>query len=469
MLGGLLTVAVVAVALAGSVATGGPGPQLGPWDALATTGATDATGEVALGDAGRATEPPDATTRAPTDATTNGPADGTPLGPTTAPPLTCAPEGCAVWSATVAGGERRPTATAEDLLVVLEPTELRAVDVATGVDRWRRPAADLLGGDTTALLRADADGVVTATSARVTLLDLDGQVRWQETSSGWNVWRVELLPDHVVLLGSTPRGGSPFDRVVVLDRADGRELWTREMAALHLSDPDAGLVVDAGEGRISAHDPTDGELRWGLDRASPGTVTRMGAWLAAADDLGVHVLDPATGEVVTWLEGQVRDHLEVSGGTVLLQRVPDPRLARRVGVPATRLVGLDGRGRVRWQRSVETRETGRCCTRLLPTGPDTAALVSYDLTVRFDPRSGHDRRMPDADDGRTLRLGDDEVVVLDDGTVVFGDPDGLRLVPPGPDQPVVEVAGTDLEVLHADPPVVARGGDLVGLRVPGQG
>ncbi|GIF51328.1 outer membrane protein assembly factor BamB [Asanoa ferruginea] len=203
----------------------------------------------------------------------------------------------------------------QGLLLLTEPQpggRLQALD-ADGRPQWQQPLDDGPGRD----VAADDDLVVAGTAAALHCFDTrTGWPRWRfahDEAPGTAWVRPLLLPDLVV--GAAYRlsgrvGGGHTSLVVGLDRADGRELWrsrTEEHGTRLAGDADLVLVATT-EGRLAAHDPATGALRW--ERRFPPGPTMAGAELSVPVLTGdrvwvgcgnghVYGLDRATGEQVS--------------------------------------------------------------------------------------------------------------------------------------------------------------------------
>ncbi|WP_420457405.1 PQQ-binding-like beta-propeller repeat protein [Rubrivirga sp.] len=198
------------------------------------------------------------------------------------------------------------------------------LDVATGDERWERPATD------NAQIHAapqplGADVVVADDAGRVVRLDAaTGAERWA-VGVGGPVYAAPAVAGDAVYV-STTRGG-----VTRLDAATGAVVWqTQDDDPLRVTTvaPGPSLAVGFSDGSVRALDPATGAERWRV--VGDGNVTGEPAWVGdrvvfGTLDKRLVVVDGATGreEWSTELRGRVKSALAVGGG--LLVVLVEPR------------------------------------------------------------------------------------------------------------------------------------------------
>ncbi len=149
-------------------------------------------------------------------------------------------------------------ADAKTLYVASRDKNLYALDLATGRERWRVAAGDImtatpaLHGDD--VIFAAYDGKVQAVSAR------DGKPRWTYDAK-------LAVPGDVVVAGDRVLIGSRSYDLIALDAASGRELWKRYYWFSWIESPPVvrdGVVYTGSSDatNVYAFDLADGAPRW---------------------------------------------------------------------------------------------------------------------------------------------------------------------------------------------------------------
>jgi outer membrane protein assembly factor BamB len=345
--------------------------------------------------------------------------------------LRCEPRGCELWrhstsfDAAVRGD--LGMVAVHGLVVLLEDTNLVALDRQTGEQRWTEPLDDLLpGGATSArsewqLLATLDDAVIVGTPHHVVLVDDGGHRRWvTPVTSGF--WGGEVAEGRILLHGD--RGGS--EALTVLDVGDGSIVWERDGSYLttHVQD---GHVLTSGSRRVEVVSLSDGEIVWTHDFGPDSPIsggTHREVWLAdstvvvAAPESGqltafdmatglvwardydatgwpvladtwvavpqpdspdIVLVDSATGtDLTTFANAIVNEWTAVEDVWVLLLTPrgirPDERDDQHP--LGARLVAIDRDGDMIWETPVETQR--RCCTWLGPAETGIVTVMTDD-------------------------------------------------------------------------------------------
>jgi hypothetical protein len=233
-------------------------------------------------------------------------------------------DGAPAWSAPMAGSllaDHTSTAYAVNPAGV-EP-RTRALDAATGQERWNAPGEQALAA------RADAV-VLLAGGAAPQLVVRDpasGAVRW--TQPVLSAATTAGLAGNVVVAVSQIAGGdgATVPSVAVRDLGSGTGLWAEDLTgALATFVVDDALLVFNGDGTTTARAAANGRTRWSLPgtplaRVGGGGVTGDGhVFLGpAGDNPNVRVVEVATG-TVRWTAGGSELHQQAlgAGGGLLL-------------------------------------------------------------------------------------------------------------------------------------------------------
>jgi outer membrane protein assembly factor BamB len=182
-----------------------------------------------------------------------------------------------------------------------------AVDLATGVVRWRHPGSVMTIAGSSALLAVSGVRTLSTAGRRI-----EGPVESIDPDSGRTLWRVDV-PSTAVLLGVPGSDGSPPRMLLVHDNRTLalHDLTTgAELAAAPLPPADygpdnpsvaGGLIMlrhFAGWGsEISAYDPMTLELRWQRPASGAFDVQPCGGLACLASPAGIEALDPADGSI----------------------------------------------------------------------------------------------------------------------------------------------------------------------------
>jgi hypothetical protein len=337
--------------------------------------------------------------------------------------LRCEPRGCEVWriDARIAGGRSVAGAVGvDDELIALledgaegrgdddpEPARVVGLDPRSGELRWEHlvtdaPATDdasgTHGGDQ--LLVAGRDGLLVVHGARVTALDADGEVVWEQDApapSGGH-WRIDtavLAGDVVLVAGGTgaaaDTGGIDRARFAgALDSASGQPRWTEAVHEVAYLDDEVVVVLDAAR-RPRALEPATGEVRWEATRAladPEGWRYRTGPWLVVQTDTDVHdLIEVATGRHVGTLHGTlVGGPVERDGWLVAILARGDPGsgdLAHDADLLRVLTVGPDASEA--WSVNIgEIRPWWTCCEVAVEEDHVTVASARYERTFALD-------------------------------------------------------------------------------------
>lgn len=240
------------------------------------------------------------------------------------------------------------------------------LDAATGAVTWRFDPP--LGYAPGLYLGDAAEGVAFAGSPAGRLYAIDipgGGLRWsaQTVPHPQTTIFPPVAANEVVAAGYTTFGKQTTGGVVVVDRASGRERWTRQFPR---GSPDAGtgfgggplivqdlVVAASGDGRIYGLDRGTGDVRWVLPpvtRADGRTADRD--WRALAVSGARLIAGSVTGIVTTTDMRTGKEqwrYAHPEGGSIALRIAADDR---SVYVPhlGGLLVALDTRdGHPRWE------------------------------------------------------------------------------------------------------------------------
>lgn len=365
--------------------------------------------------------------------------------------LRCEPRGCELWRRSMPSGSvsmgYMGVIGLDDLVVMLEYTDLVALDRGTGELRWREPLDDLLpdgatiardGANEWQLLTAiDDDAVVVSTPHHVALVGEGGHRRWVMPVTS-QFWAGEVVDGRILLHGDRSgrealtvldaddgsivweREGSFYTtqiqdgyvltsssrRVEVMSLADGQVVWSHEFGpdspffgGTHhetwLAD-NAVMVVAPDTGQLAVFDMATG-LAWTREYDAGGWPVLADTWVAfpQSDSPDVTLVDTATGaELTTFANATINEWTEVEDAWVLLLTPrdirPDDNDERHPR--GARLVAIDRDGDVMWEHAVEMER--RCCTWLAPGDPGVVAVMTDGDTagtvtaLRVDVASG---------------------------------------------------------------------------------
>lgn len=281
--GGTALAVVVAVALAGVVATTSTSLHL-PWPRAGDTARTAAPGV-----RDTPTDPAVAARTDPHTVSVGAPQRAA------GPPAVCRPEGCIAWQRALDG----ELAAAGGAHVYLhDGYAIEALDAVTGASRWRAELDDLIDADdrnrliggfagqlTPSPLVPTDDGVLVVAPGRATWVDADGQRRWIHRLRGYTASDAVVQGGQVLLHTRNPRGSGPLGQLQALDATTGEPRWTRNVAAVHLDrrlpeslprhlgtaslPDDAPVLVSATRRRLAALDPHTGEVVWSRPLGKP--------------------------------------------------------------------------------------------------------------------------------------------------------------------------------------------------------
>ena len=235
-----------------------------------------------------------------------------------------------------------PAFDARSVYLVMRDGRVRAVDHATGTERWASPARS----------------TVRPASSGLHLAGADGSTAWSlDAASGNPEWRRELGAAAAAAPVATGAGAvfvTGRRDLVLLAWNDGRELWRTPMPAA-LSAP-----VTAGADRVWAGLENGHVLAIGLADGAPVWTKALGArvlgitaigdrLLTGADDNFCYVLKAKNGDVAwRWR----------TGGDVTGLAVADARRVYFTSLDAMLRAHDRRRGDMRWQRPLTSRAVG---------------------------------------------------------------------------------------------------------------
>ncbi|MFO7694776.1 MAG: PQQ-binding-like beta-propeller repeat protein [Vicinamibacterales bacterium] len=226
--------------------------------------------------------------------------------------------------------------------LVLQDGTVRAIDHATGATRWT----------------AEATSSVRPASSGRHLAGADGATAWAiDAHSGRDAWRRDLgsaasASPAAALVGVVFLSGA--SDLVLLDWADGREVWKARMPGRVSAPIEAGsdlLLVGLDDGQVLAIRLADGSTAW--TRALGARVLGMTAIgdrvFAGSTDNFFYALRARDGDIAwRWR----------TGGDVVGHAVADARRVYFTSLDAM-VRALDRRhGDLRWQRPLTTRPAG---------------------------------------------------------------------------------------------------------------
>ncbi len=204
-------------------------------------------------------------------------ADDTPI------PKAFGPETSVLWKTKIAGGHSSPCIVGKRIFVTgfeEGSNVVLALERTSGKVLWTKafagtPYPQYMHPDAVpALPTAVADGervIVSFGNYGLVALDLDGKVLWEKRMShpsyAFGVGSSPLLYDGLVIVS---RDGAAEAAILVLDAADGSELWKInrfEFGESHGTpflwhNADRDELVLSGAGRLCAYDPGSGEKLW---------------------------------------------------------------------------------------------------------------------------------------------------------------------------------------------------------------
>lgn len=402
--------------------------------------------------------------------------------------LTCEPRGCEQWRLRLAGPLEGVAVTGRWIAVV-DGTRLRvrgatrsdpfgggwAVDLREVTTAEGRPVAAVTDDGRVRLrdLVVTADGtVVLAQPDGLFAVGRDGTVRWHRVVE--RLRSIHLRDDHLVVFAApASAGGRSSDDALAVSVADGSLVW-RQAAGRPLPGAPDGILTLHPDGTMALLDPAAGTARWerNLDGARWARVE--GPWVVVGRrERGSLLLDGATGEILERHPdriplGRMQHGAGIAVGAWLHLAV-DGQPTDEVSVTA-----WDADGERLWDRSLPDRIDDPCCVVALPWTDGTVAIgrpvPSGAAWTILDAATGTLRappapRPPNLPDGtRAAPLRPPSAV----GRVyVDQDADTLWLAS-GAGQVTVRAAA-DVTVVSVDPVILARRGELVGLRLIGAG
>jgi outer membrane protein assembly factor BamB len=201
-------------------------------------------------------------------------------------PVGFGPDAKLLWKTALSPGHSSPCIVGERIFLT---GFVEGADVVVGIERgggkvlWTRkfqgePIRDYFHPDAApALATPVSDGervVAYFGNYGLVALDLDGKVLWEkrlkQPSAAFGVGASPLLFDGLLVVS---RDGAAEAGILVLDVADGSELWRIdrfEFAEAHVTpflwrNPDRDELVIGGTGRLVSYDPGSGEKLWTVE------------------------------------------------------------------------------------------------------------------------------------------------------------------------------------------------------------
>lgn len=399
--------------------------------------------------------------------------------------LDCQPRGCEQWRVRLAG-DLQDLAVTSRWIAVVDGSWIRVRGTnrsdpggggwTTDLREVRRPDGDPALAEQpdgrvpiTALAIADDGTTVIGQRDRIIALGPGGDLRW---SAGANQLRaVQLHADRVVVF-SAPDGrpDSSLERATSRSLADGTIGWSSQTGR-PLEGASFGLLTLGPSDRLELIDPGTGTVRWGLDLEGPRWARVDGPWIVAnrgrSDE--TLLLDGDSGEVL-----QVYADLVPLGG---IQRRDGVAVGSWLRTDATDrtaghvvVIAWDDDGAELWQRGFPVDLDDPCCVIALPWSQGTVAIgrpASPDDGWRFlDASTGHPRARDGIDPpGLPLHASDrsDQAPPRIGNVFAATDGDTLWLAAGDGTATVLGAAGSSL--VSADPLVLVRPGELIGLRL----
>jgi len=216
------------------------------------------------------------------------------------------------WRARVSTEVLAPPALGAGLVLVRTiDNRVFAFGVEDGKRRWvyQRAPASLVVRGAAGMTVAGALAFAGFSGGRLVALALDnGAVRWEASvavpKGATELERVADVIGEPAVQGSEVCAAAYRARVACFDAASGRQLWTRELAALSAVTLDAryAFVVDE-QGAVHALDRTNGQSVWKQDRLAHRALSAplaRGDAVAVADYQGyVHFLARDSGAFIT--------------------------------------------------------------------------------------------------------------------------------------------------------------------------
>ncbi len=253
------------------------------------------------------------------------------------------------WSVSAEDGSLHLLATTEDTVFVGQRADrpdqsaqaISALDAADGAERWRIESGPLVRDTSAHTLRRETLFVTTQT-----------RLRALEPATGDERWHVDATDDGDL---AGPAFGSRSKRVAVgsgtvlraLSLTGGEELWRRdlEFEITDITTPSAAtsstIFVDAPDGRLLAVNPVDGGNVWshtGTGDRGTLTVARTSDSLYVGSG-GVYAINPVSGQQRWFFTPDVQGALGVHASTAVFASAVD----------AGRLWALDpGSGERHW-------------------------------------------------------------------------------------------------------------------------
>jgi hypothetical protein len=407
--------------------------------------------------------------------------------------LHCEPQGCEQWRVRLAADLQDFAVTSRWIAVVDGPwLRVRGTNrTDPGGGGWAIDLRELETPDGDTAVTMDPDGQVTVAELeiaddgtivlgqrdRVLAVGPGGELAWQAGVT--QVRSLELHGDRVVVF-SAPEGrpDSSLERATSRSLEDGTVGWSS-----HTGRPLVGAASDlltlGPNDLLERLDPETGEARWGIDLEGPRWVRAEGPWVVAnrgrSDE--ALILDSATGEVL-----QVYDGLVPLGGIQRREGIAvGTWLQRGDDAPATAQVVVtawDDTGNELWRRRIPVSLDDPCCVFALPWIDGTVA-IGRPATRTPNPDPNPDRGWTFVDERtgepRYLRRFDHPPLALRAAEPsdpfpprvgrVFTATDGdtLWLTSGSGTTAVRGAAGASL--VSAEPPVLVRPGELIGLRL----
>jgi outer membrane protein assembly factor BamB len=260
-----------------------------------------------------------------------------------------------------------------------------------------------------------------------------------------------------------------FDQfLVAVDARTGAQLWSRPIRQQAGGESDALLVIGA-DGHLQRLAPSTGEVLWTGAEVADGWVMVMGRWALVQEDRGEQQLfDIETGGTIGGFDGWlVSSPWPVGDGLVAAVHTTSTEPPWDGGDESAtlELVHLGPDGDVVWTAELGIQDPWYgCCSFRYDAEADTVLAIGPNDTREFHLATGRPIRIEPHDDadprGRVMTW------QLDPETWLHWSDDGRRYTIETQDGEVTVRSRHHLQIVSADPIVVADEDHLIGVRIP---
>lgn len=398
--------------------------------------------------------------------------------------LTCEPRGCEQWRLAVAGpleditvngrwiaaidGTRLRVrgATRSDPFGGGWAVDLREVTTAAGhpviavTDDGRVRVRDLVVAADGTVVIAQPDGLVA--------VGRDGTARWHRAVD--RLRSIHLRDGHVLVFAAPASpGGRSSDHALAVAMTDGSITW-QQPAGRPLPGTGDGILTLHPDGTMALLDPTAGTVRWKRDLDHPRWARVEGPWVVVGrQEHGSLLLDAATGELVARHPDRIPlGRMHHGAGIVVgtwLHLAADGQPSDQVSVTA-----WDQAGNRLWDHPLPDRGNDPCCVVTLPWADGTVVIgrpvPSGAAWTLLDAATGT-VRTPPMPEPPSLPDRPRDAPRWSPSTVghLYVDHAADTLWLASGDGQVTIHTADEVTLVSANPVILARGGELIGLRL----